>query len=83
MNEGACIDFATASAYYHTKAGKTGFGRKNYQGEIDYVAVYSPDTRGVYLVPVDHVGTTSAKLRLKPTANKQEKYVRWAKDYEI
>jgi len=79
MNGGACINFATASTYYHTKAG---FGRRGYHGEIDYFAVYSPDTRGVYLVPIDHVGTTSAKLRLAPTGNRQEKHVRWAKDYE-
>jgi hypothetical protein len=83
MNGGACINFATASTYYHTKAGKTGFGRRGYRGEIDYFAVYSPDTRGVYLVPIDHVGTTSAKLRLAPTGNRQEKHVRWAKDYEL
>jgi len=83
MNGGACINFATASTYYHTKAGKTGFGRRAYHGEIDYFAVYSPDTRGVYLVPIDHVGTTSAKLRLAPTGNRQEKHVRWAKDYEL
>ena len=28
MKDGAYIDFATASTYYHTKAGKTGFGEK-------------------------------------------------------
>jgi hypothetical protein len=28
MNGGACVNFATASTYYHTKAGKTGFGRE-------------------------------------------------------
>jgi hypothetical protein len=37
----------------------------------------------VYLVPIDHVGMSCAFLRLKPTANKQEKNVRWAKDYEV
>ena len=83
MKDGAYIDFATASTYYHTKAGKTGFGRKSYQGEIDYFAVYSPDTKGVYLVPINHVGTTNARLRLLPTENKQETNVRWANDYEV
>ncbi len=83
MNGRACINFATASTYYHTKAGKSGFGRRDYRGEIDYFAVYSPDTRKVYLLPVDHVGTTSAKLRIAPTENNQEKHVRWAKDYEL
>jgi PD-(D/E)XK nuclease superfamily protein len=82
MKDGAYIDFATTSTYYHTKAGKTGFGRKSYQGEIEYSAVYSADTRGVYLVPED-VGTTNARLRLLPSENKQETKVRWAKDYEL
>ncbi len=82
-NYGAYIQFKTASSYYHTKAGRTSHGRRDYRGQIDYFAVYCPDTGKVYLVPVDHVGTASASLRLQPTANKQEKNVRWAKDYEL
>ncbi len=82
-NDGACVHFKPASSYYHTKAGKTGHGRKDYRGQIDFFAVYCPDTRKAYLVPVDHVGTANASLRLQPIANKQEKNVRWAKDYEI
>ena len=46
-NEGAFIEFATASSYYHTRAGKTSHGRKDYQGEIDYFAVYCPDTKEI------------------------------------
>jgi hypothetical protein len=81
--DGALIEFATASSYYHTRAGRTEHGRKNYRGQIEYFAVYCPDTAKVYLVPIDHVGTTNAKLRLIPTKNKQEKHIRWAKDYEL
>ena len=80
---GAYIEFATASTYYHTRAGRTGHGRKNYHGQIDYFAVYCPKTKGTYLVPIDHVPRTSAVLRLIPTKNMQEKGVRWAKDYEL
>jgi len=82
-NDGAYIEFATVSSYYHTRAGRTEHGRKDYRGQIAYFAVYCPNTWKVYLVPVDHVGTTNAKLRLEPTKNKQEKHVRWAKDYEL
>ena len=82
-NDGAYIEFAASSSYYHTRAGRTGYGRKDYRGQIDYFAVFSPDTKGVYLVPVEHVGKASGILRLQPTRNKQEKNVRWAKDYEI
>ena len=69
--DGAYIAFKTASSYYHTKAGRTSYGRRDYRGQIDYFAVYCPDTGKVYLVPIDHVGTASANLRLLPTANKQ------------
>ncbi len=82
-NDRAYIEFATASTYYHTKAGRTGHGRKDYRGEIDYFAVYCPETTKVYLVPVEHVSVTSAILRLTPTKNNQEKGVRWARDYEL
>ncbi len=82
-NDGAYIAFKTASSYYHTKAGRTSHGRRDYRGQVEYFAVYCPDTGKAYLVPVDHVGTANANLRLLPTANKQEKNVRWAKDYEI
>ena len=83
-NDGDYIEFATSSSYYHTRAGKTNHGRKDYCGQIDFFAVYSPDTKKVYLVPIDHAKTTtSAMLRLVPTKNKQVKNVRWAKDYEL
>jgi PD-(D/E)XK endonuclease len=57
--------------------------RRHYRGQVEFFAVYSPDTEKVYLIPIDHVGTTQASLRLVPTANKQEKNVRWAQDYEL
>src|SRR6266567_5909040 len=51
-NDGAYIQFKTASSYYHTKAGRTSHGRRDYRGQVDYFAVYCPDTRKVYFVPV-------------------------------
>lgn len=81
MDEGkSVILFATASSYNHTMKNK---GWKNYKGQCEYFAVYCPENKGMYLVPVDQVGTTQAVLRLAPTINKQEKNVRWAKDYEL
>jgi hypothetical protein len=82
-NDGDYIEFATASTYYHTRAGRMDHGRRDYRGQIDYFAVYCPETRKVYLVPIDQVGNTSAMLRLEPTKNNQKKNVRWAKDYEL
>ena len=82
-SNGEYITFAPASLHYHTRAGRTTHGSKSYHGQIDYFAVYCPETRGVYLIPVEHTGTSQMNLRLGPTKNKQEKNVRWAKDYEI
>lgn len=74
------IKFATASSYNSTMKNKVW---RHYRGQCEYFAVYCPETRGVYLLPVDQVGLTQAMLRLKPTENNQEKGVRWAEDYEI
>src|SRR5579864_7928291 len=73
----------TEQTRFLTKAGRTGHGRKDYRGQIEYFAVYCRDTGKVYLVPVDHVGTTNARLRLVETENRQSKNVRWARDYEL
>ncbi|MDQ6659985.1 MAG: group I intron-associated PD-(D/E)XK endonuclease [Chloroflexota bacterium] len=74
------ITFATASSYNHAAKQK---GWRHYRGQCEYFAVYVEQLEKVYLVPVEVVGVTSAKLRLTPTKNKQEKNVRWAKDYEL
>ena len=77
------IEFATASSYYHTRAGRTNYSQRDYQGQIDYFAVYCATTGKIYFVPIENVGKTRAMLRLQPTKNNQEKGVRWAKDYEL
>ncbi len=53
--------------------------RRNYRGEADIFAVYSPEGDQLYLVPVDQVGVKSASLRLSPP--RQKKRVRMAVDY--
>ena len=78
--EQSVITFATASSYNHTAKQK---GWRNYRGQADYFAIYVEQMEKVYLVPVEAVGVTTAMLRLTPTKNKQEKNVRWAKDYVL
>jgi hypothetical protein len=56
---------------------------RDYQGQIDYFAVYCPQLGTTYLVPVDHVGTSQARLRVEQLKHKQEKGIRWAADYEL
>ena len=55
----------------------------NYKGQIEFFAVYSPDLDKCYLVPIDEVGITQANLRIAEAKSKQQKKIRWAKDYEI
>jgi hypothetical protein len=65
---------------------ETGWERRvtDYQGEIDYFAVYSPETEGVYLVPIGSVTTPRfCSLRVSPAKNNQSKRVRWASDYLV
>ena len=76
---GTALKFATAN---QSPLSKTK-GWRHYRGQCEYFAVYSEELGKVYLVPVDQVGATQAHLRLAPTKNNQEKYVRWAKDYEL
>jgi hypothetical protein len=74
-----CVVFNACSnnSYHHNG------GRRDYRGQIDYFAVYVPDTRKIYMMHVDHASKTECKLRLEPPKNNQEKHVRWAKDYEL
>jgi hypothetical protein len=81
--DGTYIRFNTASNHYHYKGGRTTNARRHYRGQIEYFAVYSPDTDKVYLIPVDHVGTAQAHLRLVETRAKNQHGIRMAIDYEL
>ena len=49
----------------------------------DFYGVYCPDNDKVYLVPSRDVPTRWGSLRVLPTANNQQKRVRWANSYEL
>lgn len=57
--------------------------RRHYRGDVEYFAVYSPDLDKAYLIPVDHVGTSQATLRLAPAKNNNQHGIRMAQDYEL
>jgi hypothetical protein len=69
------ISFSTCS--------NTGGLRKDYQGQVDYLGVYSPDLGQVFLLPIDDLPSRGCHLRLGPARNAQQKGVRWAADYLI
>lgn len=79
----ATLKFNGYSLLMKGQKGRTESKRMNYANDVDYFAVYSPDTRKVYLLPISDVGNTENSLRLVPTGNKQEKKVKYAANYEL
>lgn len=80
IRNGAVV-FRTASSYYHHPNEKP--TQRHYRGQVDRFAVYCPQTRGVYLIPIDGLPSESACLRVDAPLNGQRKRVRFAADYEI
>jgi PD-(D/E)XK nuclease superfamily protein len=56
---------------------------RDYRGEVDVFAVYSPQLGDVFLVPVADVGLRGCHLRLDATRNNQARGIRWAEDYRL
>jgi hypothetical protein len=81
LREGA-IRFAVCSCYGHHRNPET--ARRSYQGQVDFFAVYCPETRGVYLIPIDDLPLRSqAYLRVNAPRNNQRRGIRFAADYEV
>ena len=76
------VRFAVCSSYAHHPNPK--LLNRDYVGEVEYFAVYCPETRGVYLVPIEDIPLKrQAALRVLPSRNGQTSRVRPAEDYEI
>jgi hypothetical protein len=57
---------------------------RDYLGEVEYFAVFCPETGAVYLIPIEDLQTRcEARLRIEPTRNAQKARVRQAAQYEI
>jgi hypothetical protein len=54
---------------------------RDYRGDVDVIAVYSPELDQVFLVPVDEAPARGGHLRLNPARNNQARGIRWARDY--
>jgi hypothetical protein len=81
LREGA-IRFAVCSCYGHHRNPEA--TRRSYEGQVDYFAVYCPETAGVYMVPIDDVPLkATAYLRVDPPRNNQRKRIRLAAEYQI
>jgi hypothetical protein len=55
----------------------------DYKDDVELFVVYCPDTGRLYVVPIEEATRTQGTLRVDPTANGQDKRVRWARDYEL
>jgi hypothetical protein len=60
----------------HTHRG--GAASRPYFGEVEYIAVWCPQTGTAYLVPEAHLVRTKMHLRVDPTVNRQDRHIRWA-----
>src|ERR671939_551673 len=54
--------------------------RRYEKGEVDYFAIYCPQLNELYGMSFEAT-KGSASLRVEPAINKQEKFIRWAKNY--
>ncbi len=71
---GGAVRFRTASSYYHHPHPKK--PAKHYVDQIDFFAVYCPETEGVYLIPIADLNAESlASLRVAPSRNNQRERV--------
>jgi hypothetical protein len=81
LREGG-VRFSACSTYAHHPNPK--IIRRDYQGDIDYFAVYCPETGGVYLIPVEDVRVKKqGTLRVESARNGQRRRIRTAAGYEI
>ena len=56
---------------------------RDYKDQIELFMVHCPETGGTYAIPIDEATRSHGTLRIDPTANGQDKRVRWARDYEL
>lgn len=74
-----CVEFRVANSDARRPNGV------RYVGQIEAFAVFCPQNRRVYLVPMADVATHAftARLRLEPARNNQLRRVRMAAPYEV
>ena len=74
-----CVEFSAQGVRSNTR--KTIC--RDYKGDVELFLVHCPETGGIYAIPIEEATRAHGTLRIDPTANGQEKRVRWARDYEL
>jgi PD-(D/E)XK endonuclease len=81
LRSGAVV-FNTCSSYAHHSNPRV--VKRVYQGEVDYFAVFCPETRCSYLIPIAELPLKrQGRLRVDPPRNNQLVGIRFAVDFEI
>jgi hypothetical protein len=81
LRKGA-VRFSACSSYAHHPNPRA--TRRDYLGQIDYFAVYCPETTAVYLIPIEEIALRrQGALRVDPPLNGQRRRIRYAADYEL
>jgi hypothetical protein len=76
------VRFKACSSYAHHA--NPASRARDYLGQIDYFAVFCPETNCVYLVPIDEVPLRwNGTLRVDPSRNGQRREIRNAADYIV
>ena len=74
-----CIEFSARSVRVNTRRTVI----RNYdKDQVELIMVHCPETGGIYSIPIEEA-RSHGTLRIDPTANGQDKRVRWARDYEL
>jgi hypothetical protein len=76
------IRMTCQSAHWHRRRPGREASR-SYRGQIDFLAVYCPDNRKVYVVPESEMVGSSGHLRVDRPLNGQQQNIRWARTYEL
>jgi hypothetical protein len=75
---GGAIKFNCYSSHAHRSGGP-----RPYFGQIEYLAVYCPQTKKVYMLPEEELTASEAHLRVSPPRNNMAKAIRWAARFEL
>jgi PD-(D/E)XK nuclease superfamily protein len=74
-----CVIFRAQSVRSNTRKAVM----RDYKDDVELFIIHCPDTRRLYVIPIEDATRTQGTLRIDPTDNGQNKRVRWARDYEL
>ncbi len=74
------VKFSCSSTHGHRRTGN--LATRPYTGQIEFLAVYCPESGKVYVIPEAELTRSAINLRLVAPRNNMVKTIRWASRYE-